>query len=260
MTPYTLDAAAWQESWDRQQEAYMPDREQRIAAMLDTVEAVAESPEPRLLDLAGGTGTITLRALARFPRARATIVDLDPVLLTIAEATLLERAVDPASDRVGVLAADLNDPFWAGALPHEPYDAVLTATALHWLTPDRLTVLFGEIRDVLRPGGVFINADHLTDDALPVLTGRLLARSTARREARVAAGAAHSWEGWWQRAAADPVLAPLVDKRSQIYPTGHSAEWNPPASWHLSALRAAGFREAGLVWRGGTDAAVAALK
>jgi SAM-dependent methyltransferase len=263
MTPYeprTLDTAAWQESWDRQQEAYMPDREQRIAAMLDTVEAVADSPEPRLLDLAGGTGTITLRALARFPRLRATIVDLDPVLLTIAEATLLERSPDPASDRVGVIATDLTDPSWSAKLPHAPYDAVLTATALHWLPPERLTVLFGEIRDVLRPGGLFINADHLPDDALPALTERLLARANVRREARVAAGAAHSWEGWWQRAAADPVLAPLVEKRAQIYPTGHSAEWNPPASWHVDALRAAGFREAGLVWRGGTDAAVAALK
>jgi SAM-dependent methyltransferase len=259
MTPYTLDTAAWQESWDRQQEAYMPDREQRIAAMLDVVEAIAENPEPRLLDLAGGTGTITLRALARFPRLRATIVDLDPVLLTIAEATLLDRAVDPADGRTCVVAADLNDPSWAAGLPHLPYDAVLTATALHWLAPRRLTVLFGEIRQVLRPGGVFINADHLPEDALPALTERLLARSTARREAQITAGSAQSWEGWWQRAAADPVLAPLVEKRALIYPTGHSAEWNPPATWHVESLRAAGFREAGLVWRGGTDAAVAAL-
>ena len=197
--PHTLDTAAWQASWDRQQEVYMPDREERIAAMLDAVEAIAENPEPRILDLAGGTGTITLRALARFPRLRSTLVDLDPVLLTIAESTLLERSLDPADGRTGVVAADLNDPSWAKTLPHKPYDAVLTATALHWLAPERLTVLFGEIRDVLRPGGVFINADHLTDDALPALTERLIARSTARREALVATGAALSWESWWQR-------------------------------------------------------------
>ena len=259
MSPYdALDAAAWQESWDRQQEAYLPDREQRIAAVLDTVEAVAESPEPRLLDLAGGTGSITLRALARFPRLRATLVDLDPVLLTIAEATLRERTVDRS--RTAVVAADLNEPRWVDLLPHRPYDAVVTATALHWFPPERLTVLYGEIRDVLRPGGVFVNADHLPDDALPVLTERLVARAGRRQEARFAAGAALSWRAWWERAATDPVLAPLVEKRAQIYPTGHSAEWNPPASWHIQALRAAGFREAGLIWRGGTDAAIAALR
>jgi hypothetical protein len=36
----TIDAASWQESWDRQQESYMPDREERYAALLDVVEAV----------------------------------------------------------------------------------------------------------------------------------------------------------------------------------------------------------------------------
>lgn len=45
-----------------------------------------------------------------------------------------------------------------------------------------------------------------------------------------------------------------------IYPGGeHSAEWTPPVGWHLDALRSAGFAEAGLLWRGGTDAAVAAV-
>ena len=63
----------------------MPDREERFAAMLDAVEAVAGGRAPRVLDLAGGTGSISLRALRALPRRRATtLVDVDPVLLTIA--------------------------------------------------------------------------------------------------------------------------------------------------------------------------------
>src|SRR5690348_12532250 len=95
---------AWQESWDRQQEAYLPDREHRIAAMLDAVEATSDTDRLRLLDLAGGTGTITLRTLARFPRAEVTLLDLDPVLLAIATASLAGRAT--------IITADLNDPAW----------------------------------------------------------------------------------------------------------------------------------------------------
>jgi hypothetical protein len=46
-----------------------------------------------------------------------------------------------------------------------------------------------------------------------------------------------------------------------VYPAEHgSAEWTPPASWHLEALRAAGFTEVGLLWRGATDAAVVAVR
>ncbi|MGC4813863.1 class I SAM-dependent methyltransferase [Micromonospora sp. DT228] len=252
MSPYLLEPWAWQESWDRQQEAYLPDREQRFTTMLDTVDAVRDGRPPRVLDLAGGTGTISLRTLARFPDAEVTLLDLDPALLAIAGATLADRAT--------IVPADLGAPEWRAALPHRDYDAVLTATALHWLPADRLGRLYAELRDVLRPGGVFVNADHMPDDTLPELTKRLLDRARDRRNARYAAGAVLSWSDWWERAGADPALAPLVTQRQDIYPTGHSPEWNPPVSWHLTALTAAGFSEVGTVWRGGPDAAVAAVR
>ena len=91
MTPYVLDPVAWQESWDRQQEAYLPDREERFAALLDTVAATADGPAPAVLDLAGGTGSISLRVLRRFPYATTTLLDVDPVLMTIARESLDQR-------------------------------------------------------------------------------------------------------------------------------------------------------------------------
>lgn len=39
------DWQAWQDSWDRQQEWYMPDREERFRVMLDMVEALV-GPTP----------------------------------------------------------------------------------------------------------------------------------------------------------------------------------------------------------------------
>ena len=259
MTHYLADSAeAWQESWDKQQEAYLPDREHRIAAMLDAVGAVADRDRPRVLDLAGGTGTITLRTLARFPGAEVTVVDQDPVLLALAAASL---AAGSLGDRARIVAADLGDPGWVAALPGGGYDAVLTATALHWLKPERLTTLYAELREVLRPGGIFANADHMPDEGLPGLTKRLLTAEDSRREARYATGAALSWRDWWTRVAADPRLAPLYAQRELVYPAEHgSAEWTPPASWHLQALRAAGFTECGLLWRGGTDATVVGVR
>jgi len=260
MTHYLAEVAdAYQESWDRQQEAYLPDREHRIATMLDAVEAVTPDGRPRILDLAGGTGSISLRALARFPGAQVTVVDQDPVLLALAEASL-QGGGGVVGRGAWIVSADLGRPSWTEALPHRGYDAVLTATALHWLAPERLAVLYGEIRQVLRAGGVFANADHMPDEGLPELTKQLLGRADAHREARYAAGAALSWRDWWTHVAADPRLAPLHAEREKIYPAEHgSAEWTPPAGWHLAALRTAGFAETGLLWRGGADAAVAAV-
>ena len=258
MTTYLRSPEIWQESWDRQQQAFMPDREERFAAMLTAVAAVTGDAAPKVLDLAGGTGTITLRTLARFPGARVTVLDQDPVLLSIARASL--------SDRATVVDADLGDPEWRAKLPgrgqaEEGFDAVLTATALHWLPAERVAALYAEVREVLRPGGIFVNADHMPEDSLPTLSERLRTHGREQREARYATGAATSWSDWWARAAEDEFLAPKAVERQRIYPaTHHSHEWTPPALWHVDALRVAGFAEAGVLWRGGTDAAVVGLR
>lgn len=244
-------AWAWQRSWDRQQEGYLPDREHRFAAMLDTVEACAQSREPTILDLAGGTGSISIRVLRRFPAATTTLVNVDPVLLTIARGSLDRRTT--------VVSADLRSAQWTAALPHPGYDAVLTATALHWIPEDRLAELYAEVRGVLHPGGLFINADHMPDDNLPSLNKRVGEFVGRRRDADHATGATVGWEDWWGFVERDPDLAsPLVERR-HVFDGWHGAEFVPGVGWHLEALRRAGFSEAGLIWRGGPDAAVAAV-
>jgi trans-aconitate methyltransferase len=253
MSAYLKNPQIWQESWDRQQAAFLPDREERFRAMLDAVAAITDGEPPRLLDLAGGTGTIALRTLARFPGARVTVLDQDPVLLAIATSSLRERAT--------IVDADLSDAGWRAKLPEEGFDAVLTATALHWLPAERVATLYGEIREVLRPGGIFANADHMPEESLPTLSERLRNHARGQREARYESGAATSWSDWWAAAAADEFLAPKAVERDRIYPsTRHSHEWTPPALWHVDALRVAGFSEAGILWRGGTDAAVIGLR
>jgi SAM-dependent methyltransferase len=250
----TVEGWAWQESWDRQQEAYMPDREQRFAAMLDAVEAVGADLGrlPRVLDLAGGTGSISVRLLRRRPDAEVTMVDLDPVLMHIARVTL--------PDDVTVLTVDLRDPDWVQALPRTGFGAVLTATAMHWLTADRLAALYREIHHLLVPGGILINADHMPDGGLPTLSSALSTLGKRRRITQYATGAAHTWPGWWELVAADPALGPLKAQRDKLFSIDHAQEWLPAVGWHLDALRDAGFAETGVLWRCGTDAAVAARR
>jgi SAM-dependent methyltransferase len=132
---------------------------------------------------------------------------------------------------------------------------------LHWLPADRVSALYAEIREVLRPGGVFVNADHMEDENLPVLSRKLSDHRRDQREAAYASGAPTSWPQWWALAAADEQLAPKAVERERIYPSDrHGQEWLPSASWHVEALRNAGYQEAGVIWRGGTDAAVAGLR
>jgi len=124
----------------------------------------------------------------------------------------------------------------------------------------RLPALYAEVRSVLRPGGVFINADHMPDPGLPGLSEQLAVWDSERRAADYAGDLSSSWEGWWQRVEQDPALAPLVAQRRQFFDGWHAAEFVPTHDWHLEQLRSAGFGQVGLVWRGLRDAAVAAVR
>lgn len=116
----------------------MPDRERRISALLDVVDAIT-GPAPTVVDLACGTGTVTCRLLDRFPAARSIAVDVDSVLLTIASATFAD------DDRVRVVDADLRDPAWVEAVTEPQVDAVLTATALHWLPEKTVQRVYSDL-------------------------------------------------------------------------------------------------------------------
>ncbi|GHJ35904.1 class I SAM-dependent methyltransferase [Streptomyces sp. TS71-3] len=245
------DWHAWQESWDRQQEWYMPDREERFRVMLDMVEALV-GPAPRVLDLACGTGSITARLLSRFPAATSVGVDLDPALLAIAEGTFA------GDERVRFVTADLTDPGWPDRLPDTSYDAVLTATALHWMHSGPLAELYGRLAGLVREGGVFMNADHMPDPATP----RINAAERARRHAvmdRAKERGALDWADWWGLASEDPVLAGPTARRFEIF--GEHAEGETmPLEWHVRVLRESGFAEARGVWRSPSDAVVLALR
>lgn len=258
-TTRSTDWQGWQDSWDRQQEWYMPDREERFRVMLDMVEAVT-GPEPHVLDLACGTGTITDRLLTRLPGARSTAVDLDPVLLSIA------RGHFDGDPRVTLVTADLTGPHWTRELPHRVYDAVLTATALHWLDTAPLRELYRRVACVVRPGGIFANADHMNDPSAPRINAAFAAYQTARKTREQAAGA-QDWAAWWTAVAEDPTLAAVARERFALlgdprHPADRSAVRDRPTAtqWHLETLRAAGFTEARQAWCSTSDALVVALR
>ncbi|WP_433521255.1 class I SAM-dependent methyltransferase [Nocardia pseudovaccinii] len=241
----------WQRSWDRQQEFYMPDREERFRVMLDLVEAAA-GRAPRVLDLACGTATISLRLFARLPDATSVGIDRDPALLRIAERSF------EGDTRASFVTADLDTPDWIAALLDEPFDAVLTATATHWMTATPLARLYGDIVKLLRPGGIFLNADHMPEPANPLLNALDETVQKAHRKQAGKAGAL-DWDRWWAAAAADPQLAEDVAASREIL-SRHDIGQEHPADWHLTRLREAGFLEAGVVWRSVTDAVIAAIR
>jgi SAM-dependent methyltransferase len=248
--PGGRDVVAWRAAWERQQEAHEPLREERFRTMLEYVELIAPAPR-RILDLACGTGAIAERAHERFSEAEVVGVDLDPILL------LLAREAFAAEDRVRFVTADLREPDWASALGAGPFDAVLTATALHWLQEPVLRRVYADVGALLRPGGVFLNADHVAI-ADPVLHD-VAATTHLEHKRRAFDAGQESYDGWWERAEREPALRPLVEERTRRF-EGWDDELALTPQWHESTLRGAGFSSADVVWRWGNDALVAAIR
>jgi SAM-dependent methyltransferase len=245
----------WQRSWDHQQEGYMPDRELRLGALVDLVEAVAGAA-PRVLDLACGTGSVTRRLLRRLPKARVVAVDIDPALLAIAAATI------GGDERVRIVRADLRAPTWVEVLRASepaPFDAVVTATALHWLPEAGLRRLYRDLHGMVLPGGVVANADDMAAGGLPRIAAALTVLEDRRRAAQYADGRP-TWDAWWEIVADDPELAAAVDERRHYFRGNHAPSFVPPAEWHAEALEDAGFAESGVAWRAGTGAVVAGVR
>ena len=126
-----IDWSDWLQSWDRQQEAYLPDREERFTTMLDVLDVQLRS-DFVVLDLACGPGSISQRLLDRFPGARTIALDTDPVLLALGQG-----ALGDLDGRLTWVKDDLTDPSWIERLTEtlagRPLDAVISSTALHWL-------------------------------------------------------------------------------------------------------------------------------
>jgi tRNA (cmo5U34)-methyltransferase len=133
----------------------VPRRQEQINLLVDLM------PWPRdtniaVLDLGAGFGAITDEILTNFPRAIATCVDGSEEMITLARERL-----EKYGDRTRVLLADLASASWRAGVGG-PFDAVVSAIAIHHLSDDRKRELYREVFDLLRPGGLFLNDDLVT--------------------------------------------------------------------------------------------------
>jgi tRNA (cmo5U34)-methyltransferase len=174
--------------------------------------ALAGRPPRRILDLGAGTGLLAGRVAAAYPDAELTLHDGAPAMLATAEAAL--------GDRASYVTGDL-----AGPLPAGPWDAVVSALAIHHLDDPGKRDLFERVHDELAPGGVFVNAEQVAGPS--AFFDELYARWHERR-----ARAAGSDDGEW--AGAEERMS--FDRCSSV-------------EHQLGGLRAAGFADADCLFK-----------
>ncbi len=251
---HDIDWRAWLRRWDQQQAGYLPSREKRFAVMLDALDVLLPASFVAL-DLACGPGSLSQRLLTRFPAARCLAVDLDPVLLMLGRETLGDM-----DGRLRWIEADLRDPAWVTRLDVAQVDAVLTTTALHWLRPEILLPLYQQLASLIRPGGLFLNGDHLRFPPQQPSFLTLAERLSQRQEQAIIQQGSETWTRWWEALAQEPTLAEaFAERERRFHWRDHGEVWQT-LDLHEAALRNAGFHEVGVCWQELDDRVLLAVR
>jgi tRNA (cmo5U34)-methyltransferase len=116
----------------------------------------------RVADLGCGDGYLARAVLSEFPAAHALLIDHS--------GEMLRRARDSMASfdgRFEIRLGDLSDP-----LPPQaggPFDLIVSGYAIHHLPTARKRSLYGEVFNLLAPGGLFVNVEHVASPT-PVLS------------------------------------------------------------------------------------------
>jgi SAM-dependent methyltransferase len=130
------------ELYDRARPGYPPELYD------DLGELAGACPGSRLLEVGCGTGQATVPLAGR--GCRITAVEAGPHMAAVARRHLA------GTTTVEVVTAE----FESWPLPEEPFDAVVSASAFHWIDP---AVRMAKAADALRPGGALavVRSQHV---------------------------------------------------------------------------------------------------
>ncbi|MNF95118.1 putative methyltransferase [compost metagenome] len=108
-----------------------------------------------------------------YPQARFTLIDLSTGMLDIAK----ERFNDHGAYEMTIHVGD-----YTTFEDSEPYDAVISSLSIHHLEDGDKQALYARIFQLLKPGGVFVNADQVLGQT-PFLDGLYRSDWVAKIEA-----------------------------------------------------------------------------
>jgi len=125
----------------------IPHRGEGEAALLELIPPGT----PRILDLGTGAGRLVTLLKQVRPATRFVALDFSATMIDAARAAF---AGDP---NVTIVRHDFDEALPAMGI----FDAVISSFAIHHLVHERKRSLYAEIFQVLAPGGIFCNLEHV---------------------------------------------------------------------------------------------------
>lgn len=235
------DLNTWLDLWHTEQGPAKP-------AALKLIAAAIPFPTTRslqVLDLGCGPGDAGRAIHSRYPQAQIDFVDRNEFFVSLCGAV---NRRDGVGGRTWVF--DLSKPDWRRDLAGD-YDVVVAVNAVHWFSLASATELFGDIFQLLRPGGVFLLMEPAGAEA-PFAPG-----FDAWRKEQPSQHRYEDWRGFWSRVNAlvgyDYGFLGEPDGRDRIGDGLSAMQW-------VRLLAAAGFESIDILLRDAEKVVLAGVK
>ncbi len=134
----------------------IPMANEQIDVMLRVIRTLRPDGVVNFIDLGCGDGVLADQILQAYPNAHGTLIDFSAGMLSAAE----DRMADFAN-QLQVIELDYGDPKWVEAVGDQTFDLIVSGFSIHHQPDGRKRAIYQEIFDLLRPGGVFLNSEHV---------------------------------------------------------------------------------------------------
>jgi ubiquinone/menaquinone biosynthesis C-methylase UbiE len=112
----------------------------------------------RVLDIGCGDGILGAAVIEHHPGAHGVFMDFSETMIQAAQ-----KRFDHNPTQHRFIQGDYAPKEWVDQVSSDaPFDAVVSGFSIHHQTDARKREIYGEIYDLLAPGGVFINVEHVS--------------------------------------------------------------------------------------------------
>jgi tRNA (cmo5U34)-methyltransferase len=134
----------------------IPLANEQINVMLRVIRAARSDGVAAFLDLGCGDGILGSALVQEYPDARGVFLDFSEPMLDAARARFDDHS------HLTFIAQDYGVNDWLARVQEAaPFDAIVSGFSIHHQPDTRKREIYAEIYDFLKPGGVFLNLEHV---------------------------------------------------------------------------------------------------